>query len=1113
MANDGQIVFEITADGKHAKAAIKDITKAINAEAKNWDRAAKESTDNIESGFSGMLKKIGGAIVAAKIGQKLLQIGKDAIQAASDLQEVQNVVDVTFGESASTIDKWAKNAITQFGLTETQAKRFASTMGAMMKSSGLAGEEIVNMSTDLAGLAADMASFYNLDFDTAFQKIRSGISGETEPLKQLGINMSVANLNAYALQKGLSKTFDEMTQGEQVMLRYQYLMSATSDAQGDFADTVDGYANSMRLLQSNIDQIKSNLGGFVTKTLANATKKLNEFITELTTPPEETLFDKVEQIQIDLTDQIETIGATKALADELISKLDELGNHGADGGVRNIAEGANALKADSKENWIAILGALKDIDGLQNIFSTDSNASNNIESLANALSSSEVSTEKAEAWATFLGALSENADAVSNLTGSSVDETQKWLSGLAQTAKELTPEDAEAWNTLLTAFVKGIGESGTDKGNEFVQNLATQFLSLGQDSEFAVYGLKALGFTTDEITEKQAAWLEICRALVRTIPGMSELIDTNTGEVKGGIATVQQYADEWERVSKYQAEIAALREQKGILEDIYDTNSLKGVMYGKRAVIDSRLAAKGVNRTDAGTDYVDWMADMVRQGVKDGKTAKDLLNDVKKAKYGYNYGDGQIFSPYSFWNKLTGDQQTALEEYLDAVYKYEEALELIPYLEKAIDEGEQRVADEYGVDRAEVEKLTDATNAANEAQKGWDATTQETAKKNIPALQSALQDLEDYYEGVRASVEKTVDSIVKGFDKIGKAGDESREKSSDLAEQEKDLLETYASEYKDFLNADGTVNLAKMQENFEHLSKTGKEAYNALAEVYNEQIKVNKALDQYNPANMKAGLDSQVEYMKEYLKNLETVRSYGVSDELLAMLSDGSTESAEYLAQLAHGGKEAAQEVDQAYAAVTEQKKEFTDALTKQQLTVDQTYDNLVAKAKEAIAALDLRSEAEKATDDTMNGIVTALKDNVDDVGEAVDAIISQLNRLSGWGITVDFAGFGSIDFTTIGGENAEGSGRYGLDFIPHDDYIARLHEGERVLTAQENQIWNSLRNSGIAGFSLDDLGGVMRDNVRPGGNVYLDGKIVGSVISDQQGKSYRQLQRSGWQG
>ena len=200
-----------------------------------------------------MLKKLAAGFSAVKVGKALLDIGKDAIAAASDLQEVQNVVDATFGSNANKIDTWAKNAGTQFGLTETQAKKFSSTMGAMLKSSGVAGDKIVDVSTDLAGLAADMASFYNLDFDTAFQKIRSGISGETEPLKQLGINMSVANLEAYALTQGITKAFDKMSQSEQTALRYQYIMQATADAQGDFARTSDSFANSQRRMATGFD--------------------------------------------------------------------------------------------------------------------------------------------------------------------------------------------------------------------------------------------------------------------------------------------------------------------------------------------------------------------------------------------------------------------------------------------------------------------------------------------------------------------------------------------------------------------------------------------------------------------------------------------------------------------------------------------------------------------------------------------------------------------------------------------------------------------------------------------------------------------------------------------
>ena len=179
MANDGQVVFEITADNKKALQSVRQVTDEIQKEGKKWDQSASASADNIGGAFSGMLSKVTAGLAAAKIGQMLLSFSSDAIEVASSLQEVQNVVDTTFGESASEIEAWARKAGTQFGLTELQAKKFTSTLGAMMKSAGLAGPEIVQMSTDLSGLAADMASFYNLDFEEAFQKIRAGISGET----------------------------------------------------------------------------------------------------------------------------------------------------------------------------------------------------------------------------------------------------------------------------------------------------------------------------------------------------------------------------------------------------------------------------------------------------------------------------------------------------------------------------------------------------------------------------------------------------------------------------------------------------------------------------------------------------------------------------------------------------------------------------------------------------------------------------------------------------------------------------------------------------------------------------------------------------------------------
>lgn len=267
----------------------------------------------------------------------------ESIGLASDLAETQNVVDVTFEDSASTINKWAQEALNAYGITETKAKQYSSTLGAMLKSMGIADEQVLQMSMDMAGLAADMASFYNLDHDTAFEKIRSGISGETEPLKALGINMSVANLNAFALEKGMNKAFDKMSQAEQATLRYQYLLEATKDAQGDFARTGDSFSNEMRKLQTNLDRIKTEFGkgllGVVTPAISLLNNVLSDksyqqtAIEKIYSERDESLFDAEVAYQRSLT-----------IVDSMRSIEDESGD---------------AVK--STEEWRSALEALKDV--------------------------------------------------------------------------------------------------------------------------------------------------------------------------------------------------------------------------------------------------------------------------------------------------------------------------------------------------------------------------------------------------------------------------------------------------------------------------------------------------------------------------------------------------------------------------------------------------------------------------------------------------------------------------------------------------------------------------------------------------------------------------------
>lgn len=238
----------------------------------------EDHTNKSTDAFSRLAKAIGLVMIA----RKALDTIKTGIDYVSDLAEVQNVVDVTFGSATEAINSWSKECLAAYGMNEVSAKRYAGTIGAMLKSSGLAGDAIVDMSKDMVGLAGDMASFYNLDLETAFEKIRSGISGETEPLKQLGINMSVANLEAYALSQGITTAYNEMSQAEQVMLRYNYLMSTTADAQGDFARTQDSYANQTRLLSESWLEFTSIMAEQLLPVLTTIVSWLNNIVAFLT---------------------------------------------------------------------------------------------------------------------------------------------------------------------------------------------------------------------------------------------------------------------------------------------------------------------------------------------------------------------------------------------------------------------------------------------------------------------------------------------------------------------------------------------------------------------------------------------------------------------------------------------------------------------------------------------------------------------------------------------------------------------------------------------------------------------------------------------------------------
>lgn len=241
MAADGSVVVEVIVDENGVYKGIKSVKNQFN-------------------GLEKSVKRLGGLIAGAFSVAALVRFGQASIQLASDLQEVQNVVDTAFGDMSYKIENFAKTAIESFGISQLTAKRTASTYMAMAKGMGIADDVGSDMAITLTGLTADMASFYNVSQEMADTAIKSVFTGETESLKQYGIVMTEVNLEQYALSQGIKKSLSAMTQQEKTMLRYGYVMEQTNLAQGDFVRTQDSFANKTRVLSEKWKEMQAVFG-------------------------------------------------------------------------------------------------------------------------------------------------------------------------------------------------------------------------------------------------------------------------------------------------------------------------------------------------------------------------------------------------------------------------------------------------------------------------------------------------------------------------------------------------------------------------------------------------------------------------------------------------------------------------------------------------------------------------------------------------------------------------------------------------------------------------------------------------------------------------------------
>jgi hypothetical protein len=218
---------------------------------------------------------------AVTAGKAMVGFASDSVTAASDLNETVNKVSVVFGKQSESILKWGENAATSLGMSTNEALAAAGTYGNLFRSMGMTEKSSVDMSKGLVGLAADLGSFNNMASTDVLEKLRAGLTGETEPLKSLGVNISAAAVEARAMKMGLLGVTGELTASAKAQATYSLILEQTKLAQGDFINTSDGLANSQKIVAAQFENLKATLG----KALLPIVNKVMNAISKLFSNP------------------------------------------------------------------------------------------------------------------------------------------------------------------------------------------------------------------------------------------------------------------------------------------------------------------------------------------------------------------------------------------------------------------------------------------------------------------------------------------------------------------------------------------------------------------------------------------------------------------------------------------------------------------------------------------------------------------------------------------------------------------------------------------------------------------------------------------------------------
>lgn len=510
MAADGSVIIDTRMDTTGVQNGVSAIKQSFN-------------------GLGSAVKKIGLLIGGAFAVGKLVQFGKECVELGSDLAEVQNVVDVTFTTMSDKVNEFAKNAMASAGLSETMAKRYVGTFGAMSKSFGFSESQAYDMSTALTQLTGDVASFYNISQDLAYIKLKSVFTGETETLKDLGVVMTQSALDQYALANGYGKTTSAMTEQEKVALRLAFVQEQLSAASGDFIRTSDSWANQVRVMQLQLQSLKATVGQGLINIFTPVLKVINILLGKLATLAN--AFKSFTELITGKKSSGQTSGSGAGLAgtDAIADTADQYGQ--AADNAEKLADATNDNAKATKKANKETKNYLSSLDEVHKVTSTGSN------------SSSTPSSSGGSGGAGNSGLPS----SVGNVDYGNLAEGETALDKISDSAKKLADLLKKLWKPFQDAWKKE-GKNTIDAANIALSGIAKLAKSVGK-SLVEVW-------TNGTGTTMLETMLRIAQNVLKTIGNIASGFDDAWNKNNVGTQIIQNIADALVVVMQFVEKIA-----------------------------------------------------------------------------------------------------------------------------------------------------------------------------------------------------------------------------------------------------------------------------------------------------------------------------------------------------------------------------------------------------------------------------------------------------------------------------------------------------------------------------------------------------------------------------